>query len=266
MKVLLVPDCHFPEHEPVAQSVVVRAAAMMRPDVIIQLGDILDCAGFTTHPPKTMAEGKFDNYLEHEVKPAKAFLKALSKHTKKLVLVEGNHENRVERWAMRDKGGSAVYEMVSPRKLLADCVDKWVPYRDPLSHYEICRGLWAVHGWSYGKHATTEHLSRSSNFSIVHGHTHRIQSSTRKDPVSGRLLEAHSFGCLSKLQPLWQGANPTDWAHGFGVVYVDDTNHSHWIYTVKIENAQAILPNGKLCQADSEITAPPRPQKVQRRR
>ncbi len=44
-------DVHVPHHHPVALEVLCRAAERIRPDVIVCLGDLLDCGQFSAHPP-----------------------------------------------------------------------------------------------------------------------------------------------------------------------------------------------------------------------
>lgn len=93
------------------------------------------------------------------------------------------------------------------RKLLGTGRKKftWIPYRDPLAHYEItsalkyATALWAVHGWSFAKRASASHLDKAVSVSIAHGHTHRMQVETRREPSTGRILKNWSPGCLSKL-------------------------------------------------------------------
>lgn len=251
--VMVLPDLHIPHHDEAALQCVLQAYKHLRPDTVVVLGDWLDCEQFSSHGVMSMAELRAHRFLEDEVDPCNAALDKLQKYKNELVFVEGNHEQRIERWAAKwgARLGPDFYKLMAPRKLLGEGRKKftWIPYMDNLSHYEITpalknsTALWAVHGWSHAKRAAAIHLNKAISVSIVHGHTHRMQVETRREPSTGRILKSWSPGCLSKLQPLYRANNPTEWTHGFSLVYV---GKSSWTdYTISIVNGKCVLPNGK---------------------
>jgi len=250
---MVLPDLHIPEHDERALECVLKAYKYLRPDEVVILGDWADCGQFSSHGVQSLAELKAHRFVEDEIDPIKAVMDKLQKYKNKLVYIEGNHEWRVERWAAKWGGrlGPDFYNFMSPRKLLSEGRKKftWIPYGDNLAHYQITPALqhsselWALHGWSHAKRASAIHLDRAVSVSIVHGHTHRMQMETRREPSTGRILKSWSPGCLSKLQPLYQANRPTQWTHGFSLVYI---GQSSWTdYTVTIHNGQCVLPNGK---------------------
>ena len=47
-------DVHIPHQNPQAVEMFCRAAERLRPDLIVCLGDLLDCGQFSTHPPRSV--------------------------------------------------------------------------------------------------------------------------------------------------------------------------------------------------------------------
>jgi len=81
-------DVHIPHHNPRALEVFCRAAERLRPDLIICLGDLLDCGQFSTHPPTF---GVPETEYVDDLREANALLDGLQKVCGRLVMVEGNH-------------------------------------------------------------------------------------------------------------------------------------------------------------------------------
>lgn len=248
--VMILPDLHWPNHDPEALECVMHAHRLIKPERTVILGDWLDADQFKTHARKSLSEEKSESWLA-DLAGVKGLVKRLLKHTKQVVFIEGNHENRVERQACESGPLRSVFEAISPAHVIGGMRDvHWVPYMAPaLGHYKIAPSLWAIHGWSVSKNAAAAHLAAVSSFSIWHGHTHRAQMTTRKDPRTGRTLTAMSPGCLCVLQPIWVGANPTDWSQGFGLSYVDQDVDEHWSFVCQIDRGVTVLPNGRRVSA-----------------
>ena len=249
--VLVLPDLHIPHHDPAALDCVLQAYNYLKPQEVVVLGDWLDCEQFSSHPKSSFAEVRAHRFFEDELEPCIDVLNKLQKFGNKLVFVEGNHEQRIERWSLSlgNRLGQDIYKMISPYRNLAEGRKKfvWVPYKSQLAHYEIAPDLWALHGWSFAKSAARIHQDRAVSVSVVYGHTHRQQSEARRDPATGRVLKAWSPGCLSKLQPLYAQNTPTSWVQGFSIVYVGKDTWTD--YTVTIQQGTCVLPDGKLISA-----------------
>lgn len=223
-----------------------RALQILRPYRTVILGDWLDCDPFSTHG-RSHLDAKTETYRAAEVDPCNRLLDEVQAWSDELIFIEGNHEFRVERFCTGlGELGQDIHDLISPRTLLSAGRRHftWVPYGDKLSHYEITPDLWAVHGWAHSKHAAARHLDLVRTVSIVHGHTHRQQLHSARDVTSGRVLKAWSPGCLSKLQPVYRHQQPTDWVHGFSLVYVGRDPLDWTEYIVTIENGRCILPDG----------------------
>jgi predicted phosphodiesterase len=165
-------DVHIPHQNPRAVEVFCRAAERLRPDLIVCLGDLLDCGQFSTHPPTF---GVPETEYVDDLRAANTLLDRLQKVCGRLVMVEGNHEYRLDRWAAAASEGRGAYSMLAPRIQLtrgrARCT--YVPYGSvggTYPHYAINRRIIAVHGWSYARNATKQHLQISQGRSVIHGH------------------------------------------------------------------------------------------------
>jgi hypothetical protein len=248
--VMVLPDLHLPYHDKEALSCALKAHDFLKPKRTIILGDWLDCEAFKSFEPKSMQEVRAYDLKKDEIDPCNELLDILQANTKLTVFIEGNHEVRIEKSAAnaKNKGLAAVYSLISPKNLLTrDRKDFiWVPYNKELSHYKITPDLWAFHGWSYSKHVAETHLNWLMSVSAVFGHVHRRQSAVRRNKVTNKLIKAWTPGCLCVRQPLWGTQTPTDWVHGFSIIYVKNDNTSWFDYTVDIENGTCVLPGGKL--------------------
>ncbi|HSW45684.1 MAG TPA: metallophosphoesterase, partial [Phycisphaerae bacterium] len=97
-------DVHVPHQNLEAVAIVRRVAQRLRPDLVVCLGDLLDCGQFSTHPP-TYGTPESD-YLK-DLKQANTLLDQMQASCARLVMVEGNHEYRLDRWAAATAEGRA---------------------------------------------------------------------------------------------------------------------------------------------------------------
>lgn len=250
------PDIHFGAEDKTALAVAMKAHAHLRPGHTIQLGDMLDCDVFSSHGRRSIDEMRITSYFEDEVSPARNFIKQCLENSNHIQLLEGNHENRIERWcANAGLLGITLYDAINPKDTLLEGMPKgrvgWTPYvntREPTSFYRIAEDLVAVHGWSAAKQAAQVHLDAARTSSVVFGHTHRHQVATTRDSFSGRIYKSFNPGTLSRLQPIYMhGGKPTEWTHGFALIYVGADSWTE--YCVTINRDICVLPDGTQIRA-----------------
>ncbi len=253
------PDIHFPEHDEEALEVAKAAHRLLKPEYTGFLGDVLDCEVFSAHRRKLIQEYQARDYAELEIKPCNKLMDQVAKNTRFTYYLEGNHEQRIERWATNNgKVGVSIYPLISPYQTIAKGRKnfKMIPFEIPSGNRRgyvqvvkptkkmLTGGLVAVHGWSFAKHAAYVHLEKSRSQSVLFGHCHRAQTIVTRDPWSGHLIKSFCPGTLSKLQPLYaHGGAPTDWSHGFTLIEVVDDSWNE--YNISIVKGRCILPNGK---------------------
>lgn len=238
-------DVHIPHQNEKALRVFCRAAERLRPDLIICLGDLLDCGQFSTHAP---TYGVPESIYRDDLKFANVLLDFLQDCCGRLVMIEGNHEYRLDRWAAATAEGRGAYTMLAPRlQLSRDRANfTYVPYGSATArypHYAINSRIIAVHGWSYARHATKNHLQISQGKSVIHGHTHRADACIIQNIWSpGRVVQARSAGCLCRPVPLYGTGRPVEWVNAFILGYLG--RRSDTLYTIPIMNDRCILPDG----------------------
>ena len=253
---------HFPHHDRAAVACALAAIRRLKPDLVVQSGDALDCGVFSAHAAKSL-DDKGGNFLEEEVAPYNAFVDAVQGRSgRPYIQLGGNHENRVERWLTSQAGqaASSIAPLLSVESLLRHRVDArgrarkprenftYVPSvgRGVYSHYAIAPNLIAIHGWSTASHASKVHMDKARTVSVVHGHTHRAQSYTTRNPLTDDLYHAWSPGCLAEMVPLYMATSPGNWAHGITVIYQSRSNPLDWTHSViPLERGRAILTAGR---------------------
>ncbi len=271
--VLVLPDMHHPFADPAAMAAVLAVAEAVKPTRIVSLGDSVECAAFSAHPARSIAEQAIHDFA-HELETCGAWIDriraAAGPQLESWQYLYGNHEQHVERECIRlGSIGLAVRSMIEPSIVLARGRPwlRFTPYiadyakdRRPASHlrggasmahHKITNDLIAVHGWTIAKNAAQVHLDKVKTCSLIHGHTHRQLSATGRLWDSDKLIKAWSPGCLSMLQPAWHHSSPTEWAHGVDVIYCKndclarDNRDPAWTnYTVTIVNGETVLPRG----------------------
>ena len=221
------------------------AIEQFKPDLSVCLGDLLDCGQFSSHPP---THGVPETNYQDDLAEANALLDRVQTASGRLVMVEGNHEYRLDRWAALTSEGRGAYSMLAPRLQLSRDRKKftYVPYGSATArypHYAINSRIIAVHGWSYARHATKNHLQISQGKSVIHGHTHRADSSIIQNIWSpGNVIQARSAGCLCKPIPLYGTGRPVEWVNAFILGYLG--RRSDTLYTIPIMDDRCILPDG----------------------
>lgn len=252
-------DSHFPEQDVSAVAIFERAAAHYKPQLIIHGGDLISCNALTSHAINDASYKAGEDLYDAEFSPALRHLVKLGKHSD-VVFLEGNHEQRIERFLCNNgPKGAALRKLISPRRLFPSKFQtatgktlKYVQYSGYKNHcdsfFKLSDKLIACHGWSVNKHVACKHLELSKGVSVIFHHAHRAQRHTDRNPWTGEAVEASCAGCMCSLQPTYEvGGCPTAWTHGFHVIYMRGDKHT--ILPVKIENNEAVLPDGTLIKA-----------------
>ncbi len=245
------PDTHFPEQDDEAVDCALEAHRLLQPDNTVLLGDMMDCEVFSNYARKKMPRNVGYSFQDSEVTPLNELIDILQYQTKNhTYYLEGNHEERIERWAANNgEVAKALFDTINPKTLISEnrknfsMIPYTIPTGDGRGFVKIANDLVAVHGWSFAKNAAQVHLEFSRTKSIVFGHTHRHQVASGRDPWTGKPVKAFSPGCLCRLNPVFAvGGAPKDWTHGFAVIYVG--RHSWTEYNISIQNGSCVLPDG----------------------
>lgn len=245
-KFLAFGDMHVPYHNEIAVEIVKKIISIEKPDITVMMGDMLDCGQFSAHPPTW---GIPDSEYENDLQYVNDFIDYSQKYTnERTVYIEGNHEFRVDRWAAKTSEGRGAYNLLAPRIQISRNRKKFtfVKYggaEGKYPHYKLNSRIVCVHGWSYALNATKNHLRLSQGKSIIHGHTHALESVIMPDLWGSRNIQGSSTGCLCELIPRYGIGNPTRWVNGFIIGYLG--KYSDTMYSVDIKNNFCVLPGGR---------------------
>ena len=214
LRVLSVPDIHYPEHDQKSIELMVKVAKDFKPDVCIFLGDVFDMyciSRFEKKPDKDYL------LLRDELKDSRILFQDLvgDINAKKTVFLGGNHELRLEKYIANHAsrlGGLLKTEDVLgiSSKVL------YLPY-GPKNRYQIGKLMFA-HGTRTGAHPAASMVSTYRS-SVMFGHVHRIQEYHITD------IHGNDFVGLT---PGWLGDQEkagdylpdiSNWGQGFGLTW-----------------------------------------------
>lgn len=230
---VVIPDSHGCFIDETAAATFLRDLKNLAPHEIVMLGDHVDAGGFLAqhHVWGYVADGSYT--YEQDIQAANHFLDRIQEAapSAKIHYIEGNHEQRVERWCMtqalrQSKDAEFLRSVFAPNVLLK-LKERGVNYYRRSTMYfnlpipgTIKLGKCYFSHEGHGGKNSSAHMVRRYGAPIVFGHVHRQQADMIRTVSSG-VVGAWSPGCLAKLQPLWLHTNLSDWAHGYGVQFVN---------------------------------------------
>lgn len=225
-------DLHGNKQNKEAVSALLRDLKGIQPDRIFMGGDIIDCGGFLAehHTLGYVSESE-DSYVE-DCEATNQFLDALQEicPSAEIDYLEGNHEWRVERWAMNQKLAhhkdvDLLRRTFHPRNTL-HLEKRGITYYEqgkvhvPNAPVGWVRkdNLWYVHKLSNASDSAQKALDLSAS-NVVYFDTHRAQYKPSYLPAHG-MISAWNPGCLCNRQPLYCNTRPTRWTHGYLIRFI----------------------------------------------
>lgn len=237
--VVFIPDCHHPNVNDAAWSLMLRALHALKPSIIVVLGDFADGESLSLHEPDEPGSRDFSDEVG-EVMRALTQLDEVGAERK--VYLEGNHEQRLQRYLARK--APALYRSLALPELLKlkERGWEWVPYKQSLKLGK----LHLTH--DTGSAGMNAHRASAKAFmgSAIIGHTHRMAYE-----VTGRFDEppylAAMLGWLGdakKAARYIHEAKSAEWVHGFGIGYMEPDGVIH-VQPVPIIGGRCVV-GGKL--------------------
>jgi hypothetical protein len=248
---VIFSDVHGNQHDPAAFGRLIQDLKVIRPDRIIIGGDFINCGGFLAeHHTMGYVADTQDSY-EEDVKVSNLLLDEIIKAAPgaEIHYVEGNHEWRVERWAVNSKLAHFKDVELLRRTFAPEYVlrlkDRGISYyRQGQIHGDCTVPGWVkfdkisfVHKISNSSDAADVALSKAAG-NIVYFDTHRASYKPKYKPNLG-LIAAWNPGCLCLRQPLYANTNPTEWTHGYLVRFISRKTGAFQMVNVTIDNGQS---------------------------
>jgi Calcineurin-like phosphoesterase len=245
-----IPDSHGAHIDLPARDAFLKDLKILAPKEIVWLGDHVDCGGVFSSHARSYTNELTESY-EDDCAAANDFVDLVTERAPKTeqLMLEGNHEGRIERWVASNlssaRDAEAMLERIGVAKVL-DLKARGIRYFKRSVCYmnisipgTIKTGkCYATHGISASKHAADAHLARFGD-SVVFGHVHRSMSVIERS-VTKSAYGAWCPGTLAKLQPLYMHTAPTSWSHGYGVQFVE-ANGSFMHINVPIVKGVSLL-------------------------
>ena len=236
-KVIILPDVHIDTKVSKEYKVVKRFVKDFKADEIVLLGDFMDVSALSAWDldKKRLMEGR---RYKKEVDVVNNELNYLQNYTKKITYLEGNHENRVERYLDRNPEMEGMIEVkevlyLNNRKIIYHKMNEL--YK--LGHLRFTHGI-------YTNEFHTKKTLQAIGDNIVYGHIHRPQAYMLNMMLQKPIM-AYSLGSLCNKSPDYMKGKPANWMTGFAVVYYDDKNGMFNLYVINIINNKFIW-NGKI--------------------
>ena len=229
---VIIPDTHGAKADQAALAAMLADIKTLDPHEVILLGDHVDCGGFLAQHLVMGYVAETTYSYEEDLEHANAFLDAVQSAAPraKFDYLEGNHERRVETWAVtqtlrHSKDSEGLRKLYAPEHRLnlekrgIKYYRQGVFYNDLPVPGVIKKGrCFFFHGISTSKNAAdATQLQIAGN--CVFGHTHRSEAQITRRVGTG-IVGSWNPGCLCELQPLWQHTKPTTWTHGYAVQLV----------------------------------------------
>ena len=261
---VIVPDVHSYIRDKKAFDVFMAALPHLQKHYnvtkFVQLGDLLECGKFSAHPVSCVQE-VIPEYVDEINWAMNDFWTPAMKSlpNANFYALMGNHEERLNKYIATRMGhndlAATIYNDLMPYKLYEDKGIHVTPYgRADISEgvLELFPGLVCIHGWSIAKNAAKAHLDQlTGGNSVIFGHTHRMQSEVRRNPLNNGYVGAYSFGSLARVSMNWHYGKPMDHTLGFGLVFT--YGKQFFVRTVEIlidgDKRVCLLPNGEIISA-----------------
>ena len=231
-KIFFWPDTHVPYHSKQAVELAFKACQSFKPDILVVGGDLFDFYCVSDHSKDPRRKDK----LVDELIGAASFRQLLENLAPQRVFLEGNHENRLERYLWTR--APELFGLVSVQTLLGLKEWTFIPYR---SHYKI-GSLYLCHtAGPGGKYATHKaHDLYQHNVGFFHTHNLGVAYSGN---ATGTTHVSANFGWLGDIHKVDYTTNIEKlrrYLHGFGTGYLFPKGDVH-IQAHAIVNKRVIL-------------------------
>lgn len=236
-KVLVFGDSHLEAGMPAekAYELVKLIVSKIKYDAVICLGDMMDFSYISrwVEGQPGLVEGK---RLKEDFDLFRKEVKYFKKYCKQMIFLSGNHEDRIEKFLLRNPVLEGVFSISDI------CREENIVYIPTIKQpYRYYQDLYITHGISFNKYFSSQ-ISERTGASVIQGHAHRTQQFAYQYP-DGRRIIGFGLGTLGSTNPDYvAGQRITGHTQSFGNLYIDsDTWQFDLIY---VSNASCII-NGK---------------------
>ena len=253
-KVIVIPDMQVPYEDKTALAAVEAYMADETWDEYINMGDFMDFDCISSHNKVNLrAVANKELFSDYE-----AGNKVLDRHQDivrknnpdaRFVLLEGNHDFRVERFIDEHPQTRGLLEVEHCLRLkergfrFVRCYAKGELYKLGKAYFH--HGLYCN-----SNHAKS--MVDKFGVNIFYGHVHDLMMHSKVIWGKDQTIVGQSLGCLCDYEQSYIKQNPTNWQHALGIFYFQE-NGEFTYYTPRIINNKFVAPNGKLYDGNELI-------------
>lgn len=214
----MIPDLHVPYQDGRSLLAVEKLMTDYRFDGYIIIGDFLDFDCISSHNKNNLraVEGKrihADYKVAGEILDRhQAIIRSRNKDAK-FIYIEGNHENRIERYVDANPALEGMVEVPTCLEFGRRKIE-WVPFWSKGKVYKVGKATF-IHGRYTNDLHAKKHVHRYG-CNIFYGHLHDVQTYSAEMMGEGNTLVGQSLGCLCLSQKYMQGA-PDRWQQAFAI-------------------------------------------------
>jgi predicted phosphodiesterase len=230
---LVLPDIHVPYHDEDAIKLILKVAKDIKPDQIVQLGDLVDfypISHYRKDPDRSSGTA-----LQYELDCTKDLLATLSAIAPTTVL-QGNHEERLAKYLVEKAPGLCGLRALTVPKLLG--IDNKRSFYKAKGGVHLGK-LLLLHGNEVSDRGvassggTCKKGVEKLNMSVGIGHIHRLGSFYVTSAGQG-VQSGYEFGCLCQKDVEYMSFS--NWQTGFGyVTYTDSGDKDFNVELVEIK-------------------------------
>lgn len=212
-KMVVLPDTHFPLHDPKAMSAVITFLEEFKPDTVVILGDWFDFEAISRWDPVDLDTFTTMEEIHVGTRGLEQVRRAVGDKCE-VIFLEGNHEERLAKYMIANcremYGITDLYRLAK-----MDVLDiKFIPVKNqPLRYGDVD----FIHGSFTNKYHAFKHVDVYRR-NIVYGHLHDVQRFSVANP-NGEPIMGLSLGCLANKNQKYLKGRPTNWTHALGVFY-----------------------------------------------
>ncbi len=232
--VAILPDQQIPHQDRALHKLVLEWLAYNQPEKIVLSGDLLDNRALTRHGWNPKTDPNPLSSLQSDLSETGEYLDSIMDAARpdECWLIEGNHEQHLQRYVLRNAQHLACLEDLQLTRLLR-LEDRGIRYVGdwPAGKLWLTPKLAVIHGRYARKYSGQTALVtlQALGHSVIMGHTHRMGMVFRTThsyygPDTHVAVEA---GTLARLEGGLGYAPDPDWQNGFVVVRLNEDGGFH---------------------------------------
>jgi predicted phosphodiesterase len=243
-RVLVLPDTQVPFHDRPAIKAALAYASQHKWHEVVVLGDFMDfdqISSYNRGQPRKTGRRLAADYAE-----GNALLSAIEESCSqnggkpKFVLLEGNHDFRIEKYLDEHPEAEGMLEVEEALGLKSRgwkyvrCYAKGDTYK--IGKCSFHHGLYTTN------HHSKKHVEAFET-NLVYGHCHDVQLTSKVNFGSGKTKMAASLGCLCSYEQEYMGKKPSNWQHAIGTMFFQK-NGNFDLYISRIFDGVFTGPDG----------------------